>query len=71
MGKKGLKELQEMRMDKRGGEFFRGLGVCSLRAFLVNDVPVSVWRACDGEYADYGLQQWTVYEWTMRTLKAE
>lgn len=48
--------------------FFRGLGVCSIRAFLVNAVQVSPFsRAARNVMAES--DQWAVYEWLMRSLK--
>jgi hypothetical protein len=52
--------------------FFRGLGICSARAFVVNAVQ---WAVCIPVAMDldiffsltFTLQ---IYEWTMKTLKS-
>ena len=46
--------------------FFRGLGICSLRAFVVNAVQVSFApRMCQVSVLS---NQWAVYEWSMKAL---
>lgn len=50
--------------------FYRGLGVCSLRAFIVNAVQVRSSHMHDiKDNCLFYVYQWAAYEWLMKALK--
>jgi solute carrier family 25 carnitine/acylcarnitine transporter 20/29 len=52
--------------------FYRGLGICSLRAFIVNAVQVRVLNSAittNWHFANHA-QQWATYEWLMKYLNS-
>ena len=48
--------------------FYRGLGVCSVRAFIVNAVQVRFFNALERRPLAYSIPQWGTYEWLMKAL---
>lgn len=48
--------------------FYRGLGVCSIRAFIVNAVQVSYFQTTSSDWLTLMCNQWAAYEWLMESF---
>lgn len=65
-----LQMTKEIYRNEGAKAFYRGLGVCSLRAFIVNAVQVRFLPTCMN--IDYNClfvyQKWAAYEWLMKAF---